>query len=220
MVFIERMPRKRILLIKTLIWAACLAPLMRLGYKALTDGLTANPIEFITLSTGTWTLVFVMATLSITPLRQFTGQNWLIKLRRLIGLFAFFYGSLHFLTYVWLDKFFDLHDMARDVLKRPFITAGFFAFVLMIPLAATSTAGAIRRMGGRKWQLLHRLIYLTGVAAVVHYWWKVKADTRQPAIYAMVLGILLGCRVISLLMARSLQRRRVPRPVAVPESGQ
>ncbi len=193
---------------------------MRLGYKALTDGLTANPIEFITLSTGTWTLVFVMATLSITPLRQFTGQNWLIKLRRLIGLFAFFYGSLHFLTYVWLDKFFDLHDMARDVLKRPFITAGFFAFVLMIPLAATSTAGAIRRMGGRKWQLLHRLIYLAGVAAVVHYWWKVKADTRQPAIYAMVLGILLGCRVISLLMARSLQRRRVPRPVAVPESGQ
>ncbi len=208
------MPRKRILLIKTLIWAACLAPLARLGYKALTDGLTANPIEFITLSTGTWTLVFVMATLTITPLRQFTGQNWLIKLRRLIGLFAFFYGSLHFLIYIWLDKFFDLHDMARDVLKRPFITMGFLAFALMIPLAATSTAGAIRRLGGRRWQLLHRLVYLTGIAAVVHYWWKVKADTRQPAIYAIVLAVLLGCRVISWGVQKAVRKRNDYRAAA------
>ncbi len=201
------MTGKRLTRIKLLVWIACLAPIMRLGYKALTGGLTANPIEFITLSTGTWTLVFVMATLGISPLRRFTGQNWLIKLRRLIGLFAFFYGSLHFLTYIWLDKFFDLHDMAHDVVKRPFITAGFFAFVLMIPLAVTSTAGSIRRLGGRRWQLLHRLIYLTGVAGVVHYWWKVKADTRQPAIYAAVLAVLLGSRLISWGVERAVKRR-------------
>ncbi len=199
--------RKKLLLIKTGLWVACLAPLARLGYKGLTGGLTANPIEFITLSTGTWTLTFVMTTLAVTPLRHFTGQNWLVKLRRPIGLFAFFYGCLHFLTYIWLDKFFDLHDMAQDVLKRPFITAGFFAFVLMIPLAATSTSGIIRQMGGRKWRLLHRLIYITGISAVVHYWWKVKADTRVPRIYAMVLVVLLGFRVIDWLVARSRQRR-------------
>jgi sulfoxide reductase heme-binding subunit YedZ len=203
-------------LIKALIWAACLMPLARLGYKALTGGLTANPIEFITLSTGTWTLVFILATLSITPLRQVTGWNRLIKLRRLIGLFAFFYGILHFTTYIWLDKFFDLNDMARDVLKRPFITAGFCAFVLMIPLAATSTARAIRKMGGRKWLLLHRLIYVSGIAAVVHFWWKVKADTHQPKIYAAVLIVLLGWRIMDSLIRRQAsvpkQSIRVPIP--------
>lgn len=203
-------------MIKALIWAACLMPLARLGYKALTGGLTANPIEFITLSTGTWTLVFILATLSITPLRQVTGWNRLIKLRRLIGLFAFFYGILHFTTYIWLDKFFDLNDMARDVLKRPFITAGFCAFVLMIPLAATSTARAIRKMGGRKWLLLHRLIYVSGIAAVVHFWWKVKADTHQPKIYAAVLIVLLGWRIMDSLIRRQAsvpkQSIRVPIP--------
>ena len=208
------MERRKLLLVKSLLWVACLAPLVRLGYKGLTGGLTANPIEFITLSTGTWTLTFIMATLSITPLRQFTGQNWLIKLRRPIGLFAFFYGFLHFITYIWLDKFFDLHDMGQDVLKRPFITAGFCAFVLMIPLAVTSTAGSIRKMGGRKWRLLHRLIYLTGVSAVIHYWWKVKADTRQPEIYAAVLVALLGFRFVDWLMARARQRRATETSVA------
>jgi len=206
-------------LIKALIWTACLMPLARLGYKALTDGLTANPIEFITLSTGTWTLVFILATLSITPLRQVTGWNWLIKLRRLIGLFAFFYGLLHFTTYIWLDKFFDLNDMARDVLKRPFITAGFCAFALMIPLAATSTARAIRKMGGRKWALLHRLIYVSGIAAVVHFWWKVKADARQPKIYAAVLIVLLAWRIIDSLIRRQpgVPNRSVRVPI--PQSG-
>ena len=206
-------------MIKALIWTACLMPLARLGYKALTDGLTANPIEFITLSTGTWTLVFILATLSITPLRQVTGWNWLIKLRRLIGLFAFFYGLLHFTTYIWLDKFFDLNDMARDVLKRPFITAGFCAFALMIPLAATSTARAIRKMGGRKWALLHRLIYVSGIAAVVHFWWKVKADARQPKIYAAVLIVLLAWRIIDSLIRRQpgVPNRSVRVPI--PQSG-
>ena len=190
------MTRKRIAVIKTFVWLACLTPLLRLGWKGLTGGLGANPIEFITLSTGTWTLVFLLATLAITPLRRLTGRSWLTRFRRLVGLFAFFYGVLHFITYIWLDKFFDVRDMIKDVAKRPFITAGFLAFLLLVPLAATSTAGAIRRMGGRRWQLLHRLIYVSGISAVVHFWWKVKADIREPAIYAVVLGILLGLRII------------------------
>jgi sulfoxide reductase heme-binding subunit YedZ len=181
---------------------ACLTPLLRLGWKGLTGGLGANPIEFITLSTGTWTLVFLLATLAITPLRRLSGQSWLIRFRRLVGLFAFFYGVLHFITYVWLDKFFDVQDMIKDVAKRPFITAGFLAFLLLVPLAATSTAGAIRWMGGRRWQLLHRLIYVSGISAVVHFWWKVKADVRKPAIYAAVLGILLGLRLVFWIYAR------------------
>lgn len=196
------MTRKAIAVAKTFIWVACLTPLLRLGWKGLTGGLGANPIEFITLSTGTWTLVFLLATLAITPLRRLSGQSWLIRFRRLVGLFAFFYGVLHFITYVWLDKFFDVQDMIKDVAKRPFITAGFLAFLLLVPLAATSTAGAIRWMGGRRWQLLHRLIYVSGISAVVHFWWKVKADVRKPAIYAAVLGILLGLRLVFWIHAR------------------
>ncbi len=189
------MTKRKILILKCLVWVACLAPLGRLVYRGFAGRLTANPIEFITLSTGTWTLAFILVTLSVTPLRKLTGLAWLIKFRRLIGLFAFFYACLHFLTFVWLDKFFDLSDMVKDVIKRPFITAGFFAFLLLIPLAATSTAWAIRKMGGRNWQLLHRIIYLSAAAAVVHFWWKVKADTRQPLIYATILGVLLLYRV-------------------------
>lgn len=196
------MTRKTIAIAKTFIWVACLTPLLRLGWRGLTGGLGANPIEFITLSTGTWTLVFLLATLAITPLRRLSGQSWLIRFRRLVGLFSFFHGVLHFITYVWLDKFFDVQDMIKDVAKRPFITAGFLAFLLLVPLAATSTAGAIRWMGGRRWQLLHRLIYVSGVSAVVHFWWKVKADVRKPAIYAAVLGILLGLRLVFWIHAR------------------
>jgi sulfoxide reductase heme-binding subunit YedZ len=182
--------------IKVAVWICGLAPLGRLVYKAFTGGLGANPIEFITLSTGTWTLTFLLFTLSITPLRKLLRQPWLVRLRRLIGLFAFFYGCLHLTTYVWLDKFFDLRDMLKDIAKRPFITAGFLAFVLLIPLAATSTAGAIRRLGGRRWQWLHRLIYVSATAGVVHFWWKVKADTRTPAIYAATLALLFSLRLV------------------------
>ncbi len=171
-------------------------PLARLIWRGFHDGLGANPIEFITLSTGTWTLIFLLTTLAITPLRQLTGQPWLIKFRRLMGLFAFFYVVLHFATYVWLDKFFDFSGMLKDVVKRPFITAGFTAFLLLIPLAATSTTASIRRLGGRKWQLLHRLIYVSALSAVIHFWWKVKADTRQPAVYAAILALLLGYRIV------------------------
>jgi sulfoxide reductase heme-binding subunit YedZ len=181
---------------KILIFLAALVPLERLAWKALHDGLGANPIEVITHSTGDWTLTLVLTTLSITPLRKLTKQYWLIGVRRMIGLFAFFYGCLHFTTYTWLDKFFNVHEMIKDVAKRPFITAGFTAFVLLIPLALTSTQGWIRRLGGKNWQRLHRLIYVTGIAGVVHYIWLVKADLRKPLEYAFVLGVLLLYRVV------------------------
>ena len=182
-------------LTKIAIFLAALIPLARLAWKAFHDGLGANPIEVITHSTGDWTLILVLTTLSITPLRRITRQYWLIGVRRMIGLFAFFYGTLHFLTYIWLDKFFDVHEMLKDIAKRRFITVGFSAFVLMIPLALTSTAWSIRRLGGKNWQRLHRLIYFTGILAVVHYTWLVKADRRKPIEYGIVLGILLAYRV-------------------------
>ena len=180
---------------KILIFLAALVPLGRLGWKAFHDGLGANPIEVITHSTGDWTLILILATLSITPLRKLTRQYWLIGVRRMIGLFAFFYGVLHFTTYIWLDKFFDWHEMIKDVAKRPFITIGFSAFVLLIPLAITSTAGWIRRLGGKNWQRLHKLIYVTAILGVIHYIWLVKADKHKPLQYAFVLGVLLLYRV-------------------------
>ncbi len=182
-------------LTKIAIFLAALIPLERLVWKALHNALGANPIEVITHATGDWTLILVLTTLSITPLRRITRQYWLIGVRRMIGLFAFFYATLHFLTYIWLDKFFDLHEMAKDIAKRPFITVGFSAFVLLIPLALTSTAWSIRRLGGKNWQRLHRLIYFTGILAVVHYTWLVKADLHKPIEYGILLSILLLYRV-------------------------
>jgi len=197
-------------LTKIAIFLAALVPLARLGWKAVHGGLGANPIEFITHSTGDWTLILVLATLSITPLRRLTRQYWLIGVRRMVGLFAFFYGTLHFLTFIWLDKFFDVHEMLKDIAKRPFITVGFSAFVLMIPLALTSTTASIRRLGGQNWQRLHRLIYLTGILGVVHYLWLVKADRRKPLEYGAVLAILLLYR----LVAWGLERRREPASIS------
>src|SRR6202048_4462396 len=182
-------------LTKITIFLAALIPLERLLWKALHNSLGANPIEFITHSTGDWTLIFILTTLSITPLRRITRQYWLIACRRMIGLFAFFYGCLHFTTYIWLDKFFDIHEMLKDIAKRPFITVGFSAFVLMIPLALTSTAWSSRVLAGKIWQRLHRLIYLTGILGVVHYTWLVKPDLRKPIEYGVVLSILLLYRV-------------------------
>jgi sulfoxide reductase heme-binding subunit YedZ len=192
----SRIGSRKVNRLKVAIFVAALMPLTRLVWKAFTANLGANPIEVITRSTGTWTLVFLLITLSVTPLRKLTGMYGLIKFRRTLGLFAFFYAVLHFLTFVWLDKFFDFQEMIKDVVKRPFITAGFTAFVLMIPLALTSTSGMIRRLGGKRWQLLHRLIYVSGIAGVVHYVWLVKKDVRTPIIYACILGILLGYRLI------------------------
>jgi methionine sulfoxide reductase heme-binding subunit len=188
---------------KPVIFLACLAPLASLAWRAFHSELGANPIEAITHSTGTCTLVFLLITLSVTPLRKLTRQYWLINLRRMFGLFAFFYGCLHLTTYVWLDKFFDVHEMLADIAKRRFITAGLAGFVLMIPLALTSTKGWIRRLGGKRWQALHRLIYLSAAAGVIHYIWLVKADLRSPLRYAFVLLVLLGYRIVASIVSRT-----------------
>ena len=180
---------------KAAVFAACLIPLALLVYDGFTDGLGVNPIETITRSTGKWTLIFLLVTLAVTPLRRITGRQWLIKFRRMLGLYAFFYVCLHFTTYIWLDQFFDLMEIAKDIPKRPFITVGFASFVLLIPLAATSTSAMIRRLG-RRWQQLHHLVYVTAIGGVVHYLWLVKADVRKPLIYGLILTLLLACRVI------------------------
>ncbi len=204
----------RLRLTKALIFLAAFIPLARLVWKALHDGLGANPIEVITHSTGDWTLILVLTTLLISPLRRLTHQYWIIGLRRMIGLFAFFYGVLHFLTYIWLDKFFDVHEMLKDIAKRPFITVGFSAFVLLIPLAITSTRGWIRRLGGKNWQRLHRLIYVTGILGVIHYLWLVKADLRKPLEYASALSVLLFYRIVVWIV----EARRNSVPGGVPAS--
>ena len=180
---------------KPAVWVICLAPLALLVYDGFTDNLTANPIEKITNTTGIWTLRLIVATIAITPLRWATGLNQLINYRRVIGLFAFFYGSLHFTTFFLFDHQLDFAAMLKDVKERPYITAGFTAFVLMIPLAITSTTGWIRRMGGKNWNLLHKLVYITALAAVLHYFWKVKLDATNPVYYGVVVVFLLGFRV-------------------------
>ncbi len=187
---------------KILLFAACLGPVFRLGWRAWNRNLTANPIEFITHFTGDWTIRLIVAALAVTPLRELLRLPSLIRYRRMVGLFAFFYGSLHFLTYLWLDKFFDLHDIVKDVGKRPFITAGFTAFVCMLPLAVTSTAGWIRRMGGKRWRKLHRLVYAAAVAAVAHYYWLVKSDIRLPVLYGTLVALELGYRMLKAAMPR------------------
>jgi len=206
---------------KPVVFLACLIPLGLLGWKAYNGALGANPIEVITHATGDWTLRFLLITLSITPIRKLTGRLWLIRYRRMLGLFAFFYGTLHFLTYIWLDKFFDVHEMLHDVAKRKFITVGFTGFVLLIPLAVTSTTGWIRRLGGKRWQALHRLIYLSAIAGVIHYLWLVKADIREPLKYGAILAVLLGYRVAvwarPRLAANKAKPLREPR-VGVPEA--
>jgi sulfoxide reductase heme-binding subunit YedZ len=190
------------------VFLLCLAPLARLLVLGYFDALTANPIEFITRSTGTWTLVLLLVTLAVTPLRRVLGWPWLLRLRRMLGLYAFFYGCLHLTTYLWLDQFFDPASIVRDIVKRPFITMGFTAFVLMLPLALTSTHAMVRRLGAARWQRLHRLVYAVAVAGVVHYWWLVKRDITQPLIYALVLAGLLLARVCYWLGASRGERAK------------
>lgn len=180
--------------LKRTVFIACLIPFAQLAYNAYTGDLGVNPIEFITHFTGDWALIFLLASLSVTPLRKISGWNDLIKFRRMLGLFAFFYALLHFSTYIVLDNFFDFKRIAQDILKRPYITVGFTAFVLMIPLAITSTAGMIRRLG-KRWQQLHRLVYIAAIAGVIHFYWQVKADIRRPLQYGSVLAILLAYRL-------------------------
>jgi methionine sulfoxide reductase heme-binding subunit len=180
---------------KVAVFALCLEPVLELLWRYWHQALGPNPIEFITHATGDWTLRFLLITLTVTPARRLTGLLQLIRLRRMFGLFAFFYACLHFTTYIWLDKFFDTQDMWKDIVKRPFITVGFTAFVLLIPLALTSTKGWIRRLG-RRWQLLHRLVYFAALAGVIHYYWLVKSDVRLPLLYGGLLAVLLIYRVV------------------------
>lgn len=182
--------------IKTAVFAACLVPLALLVWRGFAGGLGANPIEYITHATGWWTLSFLLITLLVTPLRRLTNLNWLLRLRRMLGLFAFFYVCLHFTTYIWLDQFFDWMGIVKDIAKRPFITVGFSAFVLLTPLAATSTNRMVKRLGARRWQLLHRLVYVIPSLGVVHYWWLVKKDITEPVIFAVLLSVLLGARLV------------------------
>lgn len=181
---------------KFLLFVNCLVPLSLLGWDAYHHRLGANPIELVTRSTGVLTLIFVLLTLLVTPLRKLTKANWLIKFRKMLGLYAFFYGALHLLTYVWFDKFFNLSEIVRDTWQRRFILVGMASFLLMVPLAVTSTNGMIKRLGGKRWARLHKLIYLTAIGGVVHYWMIVKAVTATQYAFAAVLFVLLGARVV------------------------
>jgi len=186
---------------QTLAWSKrgvfllALVPLGNLAVAGFTDGLGANPIEKITRSTGYWTLTLLMITLAITPLRRLAGWQWPVRLRRMLGLFAFFYGCLHFSMYLVVDQFFDWEGIAKDIIKRPYITVGFPSFVLMLPLAITSSDGMIRRLGGKRWRQLHRLAYICAIGGVVHYWWLVKKDLTNPITFAALLSVLLGLRL-------------------------
>lgn len=189
--------------LKPVVFLACLAPLAWLLWRGFHQDLGANPIEAITHYTGDCTLTFLLITLAVSPVRKLTRQYWLINFRRMLGLFAFFYGVLHLMTWVWLDKFFDVHEMWVDVTKRKFITAGMTALLLMLPLALTSTTWSIRKLGGKRWQLLHRLIYFSAAAGVIHYIWLVKADLKKPLEYGFVLALLLLYRLATWIVSRS-----------------
>ena len=205
------MTARQIALAKAALFAASLLPFARLVLFAFTDRLGANPIEFITRNTGDWTLYFLCFTLLVTPLRKLTGWHWLIRLRRMLGLFAFFYATLHFTTFLWFDHFFDFNEMLKDVVKRPFITVGFTAFVLLIPLAVTSTNGMVKRLGGKRWQSLHRLVYLIAALGILHFWWMKagKNDFAEPALFGSIVALLLLVRLYWNVVQPWLQRRRM-----------
>ena len=188
---------RQLLWAKWMVFGLSLLPLLRLIVLGLQDRLTANPIEFITRATGDWTLYFLCLTLAVTPLRRVTGLNALIRFRRMLGLFTFFYASLHFLTFIWFDHFFDLAEMVRDILKRPFIAMGFSAFVLLVPLALTSNDLMLRKLG-RRWSVLHRLIYLIAILALLHFWWMRagKNNFTEPLVIGVVIAVLLALRLI------------------------
>jgi methionine sulfoxide reductase heme-binding subunit len=198
--------------IKPLLWVLCLAPLAYILWLTWRNDLGANPIERVEHFTGDWTLRFIVITLAITPLRRLLRLPDLIRFRRLIGLFTFFYACLHFLTYVVLDHFFDWREMFADVLKRPYITVGFTGFLLLIPLAVTSTVGWIRRLGGKRWGALHRLIYITAICGVIHYYWLVKSDIRLPVFYGCLVAAELAYRLATRKPARKAPEPAKPAP--------
>jgi sulfoxide reductase heme-binding subunit YedZ len=184
--------------LRAALFLLALLPLARLAWLGYSGGLGANPVEFLIRSLGTWTLIALTVTLSITPLRLATGWAWLLRLRRMFGLFTFFYALLHFSAWLWLDQWFDAAAIWKDLVKRPYITVGFATLLLLLPLAVTSTNGWVKRLGGRNWQRLHRLVYLIALLAIVHYWWQkaAKNDIAEPLVYAGVIGLLLGVRLL------------------------
>jgi methionine sulfoxide reductase heme-binding subunit len=181
---------------KVFVFLLCLVPALLLVWDWHKDALGPNPAENIIHTNGNWTIRFLLITLSITPLRGLLGIPWLIQFRRMLGLFAFFYGSLHLMSYLWLDQFFDWAGIWKDIYKRPFITVGFAAWLLMVPLALTSTAWSIRKLGGKRWRVLHRLIYLTALGGVIHFYWLVKSDVRLPLLYGAILLVLMLYRAV------------------------
>jgi sulfoxide reductase heme-binding subunit YedZ len=204
--------------LKAIVFVAALVPVARLGWALAFDpeALGANPAEFITRSTGDWTLRFLLATLAVTPLRKLFGWHWLAGFRRMLGLYAFFYGVAHFSSFVSFDHVFEIQEILKDIVKRPFITVGFAALVLMLPLAVTSTDGMVRRLGAKRWLALHRIVYVIAPLGVLHFWWMVKADLTEPALYAAILAVLLGYRIVAKLKdarRRAAARgRRAPPP--------
>ena len=196
--------------LKAAAFLLCLGPLGVLLWKGFHQQLGANPVDVITRATGRWTLTFLLITLGVSPLRKIFSMPWLIRFRRMLGLFAFFYGTLHLMTFVWLDKFFDVQAMLHDIAKRRFITAGMTAWAAMLPLALTSTTGWIRRMGGKRWQALHRLIYLSAAAGVIHFIWLVKADLRRPLTYGAILAVLLMFRILQWGISKARNRGLTP----------
>lgn len=206
--------------IKRGLFVLALLPLVRVVLAGVDGRLGANPIETITRASGDWTLYFLCFTLAVTPLRRLTGQNWLARLRRMLGLFTFFYASLHFLCFIWFDHFFDLAEMAKDVVKRPFITVGFTAFVLLLPLALTSTDGMLRRLG-RHWATLHRLIYVVAVLAILHFWWMRagKNNFAEPLIFGAIVALLLGLRIVFRWRAARAAARSLAVEMSVKDPG-
>jgi methionine sulfoxide reductase heme-binding subunit len=213
----RKIPETALRALKVAVFILCLGPIAVLIWKGSHESLGANPVDVITRSTGKWTLVFLLLTLAVTPVRRLIGLPALIRFRRMLGLYAFFYGTLHLMTYVWLDKFFDFQAMLHDIAKRKFITAGMTAFALMLPLAFTSTSGWIRRLGGKRWQQLHRLIYFSATAGVIHFLWLVKADRRRPLMYGAVLAALLLFRLANWMIARVRRAHSVAASHARPE---
>lgn len=198
----SRVTPRAIAWIKAIVFFVALAPLARLVAGVFLRALGTNPIEVIIRSLGTWTLVFLCITLAVTPLRRLTGWQWLARLRRMFGLYAFFYAVLHFSSHVWLDQALDVMAIAQDIPKRPFITLGFTCLLLMLPLAATSTDAMVRRLGSRQWLAIHRFVYVIAAGGVVHFWWLVKRDITEPAIYAGIVAVLLGYRLAATLRLR------------------
>lgn len=210
---LRQISKRQLFWIKTLLFLLALFPLARLFWLGFSGNLSANPVEFIERSTGTWALVCLLAALALTPIRLIWGINWQVQLRRMAGLFMFFYACLHFTTYVWLDHWFDWNEISQHIIKHPYVLVGFSAFVISIPLALTSNNAMMRRLGSR-WKQLHCMVYAIAVLGVLHFWWLVKKDLREPLVYAVILAVLLSVRLYYRYRKHQSINARPKRPVS------